>query len=222
MERITAVLVALASLCASALAEDAVTKDKVDAAPKQVAVLPVFSQLVMLSVPKGFQVVYDQTTNDSIYTREAVLDGETAAQWSQMITVTGAKGLAANPNLSAQSFVERLAVSFQASCPATFAVKVVGATKISGQDAYAIVAGCGSVQSTPDTHSESALIIAIKGTADYYTIRWAERGPPSSWPIALSEDKWSDRFKALSPIRVCPIIPGEAAPYPSCADQKKP
>jgi hypothetical protein len=33
---------------------------------------------------------------------------------------------------------------------------------------------------------------------------------------AIDEAKWLDRLRQLQPIRFCPIVPGEAAPYPSC------
>jgi hypothetical protein len=33
---------------------------------------------------------------------------------------------------------------------------------------------------------------------------------------AIDEAKWRERLRQLQPIRFCPIVPGEAAPYPSC------
>jgi hypothetical protein len=32
----------------------------------------------------------------------------------------------------------------------------------------------------------------------------------------VSDDRWGARLRVLSPIDLCPIVPGEAAPYPSC------
>jgi hypothetical protein len=180
---------------------------------------PIFSQLVMLSLPKGFTTVFEDTSGAQ-YTREAVLDGETVERWSQMITVTGAKGLASNPRVTAQSFVEQIAGGFKNACPDTFSAKGLGALKISGRDAFIAVAGCGMVSSDGSAHSESALLVAIKGTADYYTIQWAERGPALARPMALDDAMWKDRFNKLGPIKLCPIKPGEAPPYPSCSNQR--
>jgi hypothetical protein len=176
---------------------------------------PIFSQLVMFSFPKGFKTVFENT-NGNRYTREAVLEGETVDQWSQMITVSGAQGLAANQNLSAQSFAEQIASGFKRACPDTFAAKGLGAVKISGQDAFIGLASCGTVPSGTTKHSETALLIAIKGAADYYTIQWAERETASGQPMALNEAKWTDRFRRLNPIKLCAVVAGEAAPYPSC------
>jgi hypothetical protein len=137
-----------------------------------------------------------------------------------MITVTGAKGLAANPRVTAQSFVEQIAGGFKNACPDTFSAKGLGALKITGRDAFMALASCGTVSSDGSAHSESALLIGIKGTADYYTIQWAERGAASARPMTLDEAMWKDRFNKLSPIKLCPIKPGEAPPYPSCVNRK--
>ncbi len=180
---------------------------------------PIFSQLVMFSLPKGFTTVFEDS-NGQQYTREAVLEGETVEHWSQMITVTGAKGLTATPNLTTQLFLERMASGFESACPDSFSAKALGPTKISGRDAFMALAGCGTVSSGGDSHREAALLIAIKGAADYYTIQWAERGPASATPIAFDDATWTKRLDALSPIKVCPLLPREAPLYPSCSTQK--
>jgi hypothetical protein len=215
--------IALAScVFSSAVAQDR-TKDDIDALRAQGysvrMISPIFSQLVMLSLPKGFKTVFENTTGNQ-YTREAVLDAETVDQWSQMITVTGAKGLAANPDVSAQTFVERIASGFKGACPDTYSAKTLGARKISGRDAFVILAGCGTAPSEGTKHSESALLISIKGASDYYTIQWAERGPASNWPIVFDDAAWMDRFDKLNPIKICRLVPREALPYPSCVNQK--
>jgi hypothetical protein len=212
------------SVYSSAMAEDKLN-DKIDELRTQgysvSVVSPIFGQLVMFSFPKGFKTVVQNTSLDgNRYIRSAVPDGETGTQWSQMITVTGAKGLAANQNLSAQVFVEEIAGVFQRACPFTFLAKRIGATKISGQDAYVMLAGCGTAPSNVDKHSETALLIAIKGSADYYTIQWAERATPSNQPMVPNEAIWTERMKKLSPIKICALVLGEAAPYPSCVNQK--
>jgi hypothetical protein len=216
-------LVALLAGFASGIAVPANAQDKVDALRDQGysvrMISPIFGQLVMLSLPKGFTTVFEDTSGNQ-YTREAVLDGETVERWSQMITVTGAKGLAANPRLTAQSFVEQIAGGFKDACPDTFSAKGFGALKISDRDAFIALAACGTVASDGGAHSESALLVAIKGAADYYTIQWAERGPASPRPMGLDETMWMGRFNKLGPIKLCPIKPGEPPPYPSCGDQK--
>jgi len=80
------------------------------------------------------------------------------------------------------------------------------------------VIGCGSVDSGPARHSETALLIAIKGTSDYYTIQWAERGQATDKP-PIDDEKWSARLRELRPVDLCPIVAGEAAPYPSCVNK---
>lgn len=175
---------------------------------------PIFSQLVTFSMPQAF-VVVGENTNGPSYIREAVLKGETASRWTQMITITGAKGLVANPKLTPEAFAASIAGGFKSACPNTFVAKGVGPAKFGDQDAYVALASCGSVEAAPDQHSETALVVAVKGSADYYTLQWAERTPASGKPV-IDEAKWLERLRQLQPIRLCPIVPGEAAPYPSC------
>jgi hypothetical protein len=216
--------IAMFMFCASfsAMAEEK-TEDDIDALRAKgyrVRIIsPIFSQLVTFSFPKGFKMVFENT-NGGRYIREAVLDGETADQWSQMITVTGAKGLSANPNLSAQSFIERIASGFKGACPDTFSSKVVGTTKFSGRDAFIALSACGMMEADGAKYSESALLIGIKGSADYYTIQWAERDRASSQPMTFDDSKWAERLKELSPIKLCRIVANEAPLYPSCINQK--
>ncbi|SDM88451.1 hypothetical protein [Afipia sp. GAS231] len=178
---------------------------------------PIFGQLVMFSMPQAF-VVVGESTNGPSYIREAVLKGETASSWTQMITVTGAKGLVANPKVTPEAFAASIAGGFKSACPDTFVAKGVGSAKFGDQDGYVALASCGSVVSAPDKHSETALVVAVKGSADYYTLQWAERGPASGKPV-IDEAKWLERLHQLQPIRLCPIVSGEAAPYPSCVNR---
>src|SRR5258708_17611461 len=178
---------------------------------------PIFGQLVTFSMPSTF-VVVGENANGPSYVGEAVLKGETANSWTQMIAVTGAKGLVANPKLSPEAFAASIAGGFKSACPDTFVAKGVGPAKFGDQDGYVALASCGSVVSAPDKHSETALVVAVKGSADYYTLQWAERAPASGKPV-IDEAKWLERLRQLQPIRLCPIVPGEAAPYPSCVSK---
>jgi len=180
-------------------------------------VSPIFGQLVTFSMPTSFITVFENT-NGPNYIREAVLKGETATSWTQMITVTGVKGAAGNAKVSPESFAGSMVGGFKSACPDTFAAQGFGPTKFGDQDAYVAVASCGRVETSADKHSEIALIVTVKGSADYYTLQWAERGP-SAGRSAIDETKWLARLRQLQPIRLCPIVPGEPAPYPSCVSK---
>jgi hypothetical protein len=184
--------------------------------PSVTVISPIFGQLVRFAMPPAFAPVSFEKTNGPSYIREAVLKGETVEAWTQMITVTGAKGIASNPQVTPQSFAVSMAAGFKKACPDTFAVKPFGAVKFGDQDGFVAVVGCGSIGTTADKHGETALIITVKGSADYYTIQWAERAPSSADKPAINEAKWQDRLNKLQPIQFCPIVPGEAMPYPSC------
>jgi hypothetical protein len=182
-------------------------------APAFTVISPVFAQLVAFSMPSSF-VVIGENTNGPSYIPEAVLKGESAGRWTQMITVTGAKDLAGNPKVSPETFAASIAGGFRSACPETFSVKAIGPTRFGDQDAYVAIASCGSVASSADKHSETALVVALKGSVDYYTLQWAERAPGSG-KAAIDEAKWLARLRQSQPIRLCPIVPGE----PSCTSK---
>jgi len=175
---------------------------------------PIYGQLVRFSMPSNFAVVFENA-KDGNYIREAVLKGETAQAWTQMITVTGAKGLAGNPRVTPESFAVSIAAGFKKACPDTFDANPLGPTRFGDRDGFVALGGCGRVAGSADKHSETALIVAVRGSADVYTIQWAERTPGAAKP-AIDDVKWRDRLSKLNPIMFCAIVPGEAAPYPSC------
>lgn len=180
---------------------------------------PIFSQLVMFSLPATFVTANEQAAPEQ-YIREAVLKGETVEKWTQMITVTGAKGLATKPQVSAQAVAANMAAGFQSACPQTFAVKPFGPIDAGGAESFAAVASCGKVGAGTEEHAETALMVAIKGAQDIYTIQWAERTASSAENLTIDEAKWKARLAKLGPIHVCAIIPAEKPPYPSCLNQK--
>lgn len=183
------------------------------------SITPIFSQLLMLSFPKGFKPVFEKTRGIQ-YIQESVPEGQTRKSWSDMITVSGTKGLASIPNFTPQSLVSKIAAGLQRNCPASFNAIGLGAIKLDGYDAFGAVVGCGVAIDTGLPYSESALIIAIKGENDVYMIQWAERGLASKTPITLDTAKWAKRLMQLAPVKLCPVIPGEQAPFPSCANRK--
>jgi hypothetical protein len=183
------------------------------------AVTPIFGEIVESPCPEGFHPAY-QNTNNGHYTLEMVLKGETVDQWTQMVTVTGVQGHSADPNVTARTRLDMKANAFRHACPDTFAAKPLGPTTISGHEAYVAWLSCGNTSHGGSGHSESDLVISIEGTEDYYTVQWAESGPASTQPLVFDDAKWRDRLDRMKPIKVCPRVPGEDPPYPSCLNQK--
>lgn len=199
-----------------AIADDTAKPPSSPSAP--IVISPIFGKLVMFTLPTDFTTVYEQPTADN-YIREAVLKGETAEKWSQMITVTGAKAATTHPDLSAQYFAAQIAAGFQKACPKTFSVKPLGQTEISGEDAFVALASCGKIDASGGDDSETALIVAIKSASAVYTVQWAERTAANAENLTIDESKWKDRLAKLAPIRLCAIKPDEKPPYPSCLNK---
>jgi hypothetical protein len=183
------------------------------------AVTPVFGQLVMFSLPPEFKSqkpTYEKNSG-SFYIREQVPEGETLGKWTRMVTLTGTRGLAANPNATPQAMLARMSADFQRNCPDSFSTASPGAQKVDGYDAYEVIVSCGHVESGTESYSDSAVMLAVKGANDYYTLQWTERGRDSAHALAIDASYWTKQLARLNPIRLCPIVPGEAPPYPSCA-----
>ncbi len=182
-------------------------------------VTPVFHQLVAYSLPTTFTLNEPEHSNAKSYLHETVLRGETLERWTQMITLTGENGLTEG-GVTAQRMFDTMAEGIKRGCPETFASESIGDTTVSAQKAYVGMVSCGKVQDTGgeahSSHSETALIVAIAGSHDMYTVQWAERGPAVGHPMAFDDVKWVARFHTLRPLRVCARVEGEAAPYPSC------
>jgi hypothetical protein len=185
-------------------------------------ITPIFGQLLRTSFPKGFQVVpvFEKVLPGQRYMRETVLEGENANEWTQMITIMGAKDLASNADITPKKFAENIARGYRNACPNSFSAALLAEAKIDGLDSYSAIVSCGTSPLTLGRTSESALIVVLKGEQDYYTVKWSERSAASSTPLAIDTAKWTDRFKMLTPVRLCPRVPGESTPYPSCVDKK--
>ena len=216
--RTTSIAIAALGLLIAPVRAQTPSAPKTAMPPSFTVISPIYGQLVRFSMPSAFVPAYENVNGPS-YIREAVLKGETAKAWTQMITVTGAKGIAGNPQVTPEKFAVSMAAGFKKACPDTFAVKPFGAVKFGEQDGFVAVVGCGRVETSADKHGETALIVAVKGSADYYTIQWAERAPSAADKPAIDDAKWQERLSKLKPIRFCPIVPGEAAPYPSCVNR---
>jgi hypothetical protein len=188
------------------------------AEPHLAAITPVFTQLVMFSLPPEFKSqkpTYEKNSG-SFYIREQVPEGETLGKWSRMITLTGTRGLAANPNATPQAMLARMSADFQRNCPDTFSSAAPGPQKVDGYDAYEVIVSCGRVQSGKESYSDSAIMLAVKGSNDYYTLQWTERGRDFAEGHQIDVAYWTRQLARLNPVRLCPIVPGESVPYSSC------
>jgi hypothetical protein len=212
-----AALVAGTSLQIVAAELPHITADRAQAT-SFLAISPIFSQLVAFKMPLDFHVAYEHTSAHA-YIREAVLQGETVDQWSQMITVTGYRDVAASPGPPPAVLLNTLADGFSKHCPATITVGDLGNSPIDGYPAALAFLACGTVNEGEHAHSEAAVVLAIKGAQDYYTIQWAERGPAQAARVAFDKTRWVARLEQLMPVFLCAKVAGEKAPYPSCVSR---
>ncbi|HVH83607.1 MAG TPA: hypothetical protein VM713_04735 [Steroidobacteraceae bacterium] len=182
----------------------------------QRVIAPVFHRLVAFSLPPPFKMAFERTTGN-IYVREHVPEGETVDEWSRMITLSGVQGMSYSPEAKPQDYLQALARGFQWHCPDSYVALDLGPQPLAREPSFATVVSCGRVSSGGKGHSETSVMLAIRGSDDFYVLQWTERGPDSSHPLALDGKSWSARLARLGPVQLCPIVPGEGPPYSSCA-----
>ncbi len=174
-------------------------------------VTPIYSQLVAFPTPQDFKADYE-SEQQGIYILEFVPRAESVNTWTQMVTVTGAAGLAGQ--MPVEEFADWLAASYQNACPDTFAALKLDDPVIKGAAAvFAGYLGCGST----GAQSEAMVFVIVQGRSDVYSLQWAERGPALTAPPNPDPAIWLTRAGALGQMRLCDPVAGEAAPYPSCA-----
>lgn len=82
-----------------------------------IIVAPVYSQLVAFPAPAGFHAI-NEAEQDGSYILELAPQGDTQDGWSQMLTLTGAKGGASGQ--SVLDVATSIAKGYHSACPATF------------------------------------------------------------------------------------------------------
>jgi hypothetical protein len=171
------------------------------------ATAQVYDRITAFALPEGFLGAYENEA-DGRYLLEFVLEGQSVEDWTQMITLSGAQGLALQMP-APLDVAAAIGAGFRDSCPESYRGSDEGAQQVAGADAaHLVMFSCGAV----GAETESALILVAASGADVFTLQWAERGaamPPDP-------DVWLPRFDTLLSLRLCPPVAGEEPPYPSC------
>jgi hypothetical protein len=179
-------------------------------------IAPIFSQIVYFHAPDVFRPIFEKM-HGSEYIQESVLPDQTVSQWTEMITITGVRDFTVtHSQVTPRMFAMNISAGFQRACPASFAGKGIQEGQINGINDFMMVVSCGTSPTTDGKTSETAIIAVFKGDKDFYTLQWAERSAPSSTPTNIDVPMWVARMKRLMPLKLCQIVPGETAPYPSC------
>jgi len=176
---------------------------------------PVHSQLVSFSIPRTFKQVLTKSEG-AVYASTWIPENETSDKWTKMVALLAGKGLASNRNLTPKLFAQGMAATFGKSCANSFTTSDLFEGKMSGRDAFMTVFSCAALPPPATSASVSIVIAAIKGDSDYYALEWGEREAATNVQAAIDKTIWLEKFTRLAPIKLCPIVPGETAPYASC------
>lgn len=204
-----ALLALLIALPGSALAQDRVVNRQ-----------QVWSQVVFYPSAFGTAPAFQDQTPEGFFITEFVPGGQSVESWQQMQTLTGHRGLVTSTDpAQAAAGAERMALGFlqgyQQACALPVEARSFPAPVLPGARAsFSAYLGCAEVRG--EGRSEEMVFVIVIGSADVYTLQWAERGPARPSLAGGDGARWGPRLATLEGARLCTPAPGEAAPYPSC------
>lgn len=175
-----------------------------------IVVSPVYSQLVALPTPGDFKAGSEHEQKGT-YILELTPKSENVEAWSQMITLTGGKDLAGK--IAPIDMAAHLAEGYKTASPTSFSARSLPPPKVRGaSEVFAGYLGCGTVNG----QSEAMVFLVLRGATDIYTLQWAAHGPAVDKPMEPDPAIWQPRAETLGLTRICDMVAGERAPYPSC------
>ena len=174
--------------------------------------IPVGSKTVTFDLPEGWAQSFEQAT-DKAFIRGYV-PPETGS--TEMITVTVSRNLAGLPDISTVDFVNFGLSALQAQCAGTFAREVVSPDyTVSGQPALGIFVSCTNRSGKPDGRSQELVMLAFRGTTDFYALQWIEDAAPLTETPVYDPARWQGRLDQLvSTARICDLTADEQTPCP--------
>ncbi len=206
---------ALVFLTALAASLTPVASPAAETNPSMTLTTPVFGQIVSYTLPAGFAHGYENVSATG-YIQESVPAGETVDDWTQIITMTGAKD-AAGADQPLEAAAQNTLARYRDACPKTLSAQSFGPSRIDGRESLTVFLGCGGIKTADGGEiSEKSVVSFIKGTTEVYTLQWAEHTPATTTAPDYDQALWTDRLSKLAPIRICDRVAGEGAPYPSC------
>lgn len=164
------------------------------------SVVNVFSQVVSYNIPRNFfgqnmsLPNSSKQANQDNFLLEIVPHDQTVDSWKEMITVTGARDIAINTNITPVGMKNFFKSRFEQGCRDSFSYLLLK----ENTNNTSFVVSCGNA----GKQSESTLMKVIKGSRDFYTIQWAFHDKVSKNPIKLNESEWTKRLERLNPTTI--------------------
>jgi len=185
------------TLVALALSLPLLAYAKTDNAQKVTSQVSIYNQVVGAKLPAHFVVGHKQQSNTS-FIMEFVPQGQSVENWLEMITYTGLESAIKNKVVDSRGMIVSIGTGYQNACANTFSAKKI----LEENKKVAFVFSCGD---NGQQKSETALILALEGTNDVYTVQWAERGKKSNTPLVIDEQKWAMRLNSLD-VQLLPSV----------------
>jgi hypothetical protein len=171
--------------------------------------IPIFGQVIIHGLPKGFAPVHSGQTPDGSFTALYARDGERPEDLTGYIALQGFKDLAQRPNATPVAFLNLVAGNIQRLCGPKTVSGSLGESHIDGHLAHTAFVGCGSWPqdlggSRRLGEGEIGVFVAIRGKSDFYMFSRVLRTKAfdvGSPPINLENAK--SLVSEVQPIKLC-------------------
>lgn len=165
--------------------------------------IPVGQTVVGFDLPEGFIQDFEQAT-DKAFIRGYVRADDPK---SDLVTLTVSRNLAGIPSVSTLDFVNFALAAHQAQCGGEFAQEVVNSDlTIAERPAIAIHIGCAKDLAKPAPSSQSILLVAFRGSTDFYALQWRKKAEASDQPPPYDATLWQSRLDVLvASVRLTPL-----------------
>ncbi|WP_232411617.1 MULTISPECIES: hypothetical protein [unclassified Methylophilus] len=183
---------------------------------------PIFSQNLVHGLPSGWKLVNSGKANrpeGMLFSLNYALDGQTPANWTELITVTGFKNLAQNANATPKALIGKMAGQKESVCPGNSVVASGGDVAFGEVRGHVAVLGCGKLPNDlggmKAGEGEIGVYIVLKGANDMYVIQRMQRVAsfePKSQPI--TPQVLGELLQSFFPIGLCELTdtPNECQP----------
>lgn len=184
--------------------------------PSISVVQQIYNRVISIDLPRKFVTAYRQRSPAG-YIVEYLPDGQTLANWTQMITITS------NPGVGAAKAEDEAIAAYifnRSNCPGKLFRDLGPLKSATSARTRAVVIGCGAVGGDDDAAavagaSERAAIAFLRDEENIWTVQFAERNLPGQSRPHFDLATASAMLEKLG-IRACAANDGD----PACANDR--
>jgi hypothetical protein len=179
----------------------------VQAGEPRMAVIPMFTQQIVLRQPPDWEVAYlyeDSTTSLAKF----VPTDQSLFDWQEILSVEAYKGIATQSTYGPDTMLKAIQGEYASHCASPLMAVQLGAEYINGYDSDTMLLSCPALAEDFDggmaDEGTTGLYIAVKGRQDFYVIHYSTRSShdnPDHPPI--TPQNYRDYLALIQPLLLC-------------------